>query len=412
MRTCVVYIHGLDRRRINDADTPFLASRVSPQRAVVVEPIPSNELVSTVFTGAWPHEHGHWQVALDPSHPRPRTLCETLVDFVPDCITTTLQCVRYQFDRSYEMPTVPPRRRRRFEFHRFKYYGWALGKTGVREVGGMPTLFDVLRDRCRFQFAKDMTGTRDALAAVPSDTHDVDFVQTYGLDQMQHWGLDRPDIVADAMRQLDQWLADTADRCARLGVAMLIFSDHGQEAVHGHLDLMATLRATGVPERDYTVYIEAQSARFWFHTPDARERITQALAEVNHARVVTNDDLRQHHIDFPDTRYGELYLYSDQGWIFFPHDFYHPLVNRVMGWTEREVMAPRLRDPRQRGYHGHMPGHPAEDGFLAMADDRWQPATTRATLIDIAPTVLALAGTPGPPSMRGKAVFAADRAAA
>ncbi len=406
---CVCYVHGLDRRLIDAHDTPFLARLMTDDRVVIVDPMPSNELVSTVFTGAWPQQHGRWQVSLS-GPPRPRRAHQRLVDLLPDFIATTCQCLRYQFDRGFELPTVPPRRRRRFTFHRFKYYRWALAGSGPREVGGCATFFGVLGDRCRFHFAADMTQTRRALAGIPTGAA-VDFVQSYGFDQLEHWNLDRPQVVRQGMRDLDRWLADAAHRCAQAHADLLIFSDHGQEPVTGHIDLKRRLKQTGVSQNDYTFYIEAQCARFWFHTAQARDRITAAIDAIDHTQTIDNQGLRAFGLDFADNRYGDLYLFTRQGHIFFPHDFHHPLANLIMGLTEYEVMSPRLRDPRQRGYHGHLPPHPAEVGFMVMTDDRHPPLTRHAKLIDVAPTILALAGAQPSPTMHGHPAFTNDRRA-
>lgn len=406
-RLCVCYIHGLDKRHIHEADAPFLSSLLARGDTAIVETFPSNELVSTVFTGAWPHEHGLWQAALRPGVEKGEPgVLGRLADALPDMLTTTAQLVRYQFDKSYELPVVPPRRRRRLEFHRFKYYTWARSGRGIHKVGGYTTLFDVLGDRCRFQFAKDMTGTRRALQAAPSGGGiDVDFIQTYALDQLEHWGLDRPDLVAKGLREIDGWLADAAQRCADAGVNMLIFSDHGQEAVTGYVDLKKHLRDWGVHDDDCTYLIEAQCARFWFHNDATRAAVVPKLREIPHTKLIDNAGLTAFGLHFKDHRYGELYLFTDQGHVYFPHDFYHPVANLFMGLTEREVMAPRRRDPRHRGYHGHLPPHPAEEGLLVMTTPGWRRTTERAKLIDIAPTVLSLVGAERADTMKGTAVF-------
>ncbi len=397
------YIHGLDRRRINDTDTPFLHSLLARDDHVTIETIPSNELVSTVFTGVWPHEHGLWQVELKQNE---RTgWIDRAIDALPDWLTTTAQLVRYQFDRTFEMPAVPPRRRRRLNFHRFKYYSWATGGDRIRNIRGYPTLFDRLGESCRFRFASDLTSTRDALTDAPSVEHGVDFIQTYGLDQLQHWGLDQPQLIKDGMRQLDTWLADAAKRCADSDANMLIFSDHGQEPVHGYIDIKAMLRQWGLGDDDCTYMIEAQCARFWFHNDSARRLAFDRLPEVDHTRLITNTDLEKYHLQFTDTRYGEVYLYTDHGYTFFPHDFYHPLANLVMGWQHREVMAPRLHNPRHRGYHGHLPDHPAEQGFMVMTKPGWRPTRERGHLTDVAPTLLSLVGVGSAPTMKGRALF-------
>lgn len=410
-RLCVCYIHGLDRRDIDPDRTPFLDSLQQAGALVPVDTLPSNELVSTVFTGAYPHEHGIWQVTLKDRVSR--SFIDRALDALPDLVTTSYHCLRYQFDKDYELPAVPRWRRRRFDFHRYKYTRWMHGGDTLRGIGGYDTLFDLLGERCRFQFAKDLTGTRRLLETLPSPGADVDvdFVQTYGLDLFEHWNLDQPGQVQHWIAQLDRWLADADARCRDAGVDMLLFSDHGQQAVTDYIDLPAILRDCGIGRDDLTYYIEAQCARFWFHTDDARRRVMARLAAVDRTTLLTRAQLADHGLHFEDDRYGEAYLFTDQAWLFFPHDHHQPLANLVSAWTEREVMGRRAFDGRQKGYHGHLGPHPAEEGFLAMTRPGFDIRVERATLRDIAPTILALVGTDPAPTMRGRPVFAAAQPA-
>jgi hypothetical protein len=409
-RLCACYVHGLDRRDIDDDHTPFLASLERDCSMVPVDTLPSNELVSTVFTGAYPHEHGTWQVTLkdEVSH----SPLDRVLDALPDLLTTSYHCMRYKFDKDYELPAVPRWRRRRFNFHRYKYTRWMHGGDTLRGIGGYDTLFDVLGERCRFQFAKDLTGTKRILDTLPSPGAQVDFVQSYGLDLFEHWNLDRPEQVRQRLSELDGWLADTDAKCRDAGVPMLIFSDHGQQAVTDYIDLPAILHACGVGRDDCTYYIEAQCARFWFHNHDARQRVMERLAAVDHTRLLTREQLADYGLHFEDDSYGEAYLFTDQAWLFFPHDHHQPLANLVSAWTEREVMGRRAFDGRQKGYHGHLGPHPAEEGFLVMTRPGFEVNVDRADLRDIAPTILALAGAEPAPTMSGRAVFTATNSAA
>jgi hypothetical protein len=95
--------------------------------------------------------------------------------------------------------------------------------------------------------------------------------------------------------------------------------------------------------------------------------------------------------------------------VFHPNDFTQPIGNLFMALTE-PTMRHRLRNPRHRGYHGYLPGHPADDGFVVLADPEFRASAERIALIDVAPTILALLGERAPDHMTGRAVFEPKRA--
>jgi len=109
-------------------------------------------------------------------------------------------------------------------------------------------------------------------------------------------------------------------------------------------------------------------------------------------------------VEFSDDQFGEIYFIADPGSLFFPHDFHHPLVNWVFGlkdWQQRN----RLSNPRHVAYHGYLPQHECERGFMAVLDDGCRPDSTRINLVDIAPSVLGLMGREPPDWMDGRPRF-------
>jgi hypothetical protein len=142
----------------------------------------------------------------------------------------------------------------------------------------------------------------------------------------------------------------------------------------------------------------------WFKTERARKAITQMLNSLEHVTVLTYQQMHQHHVCFDDDRFGELYVFADHGYAFFPHDFHQPLANLFMG-LRYPTLRPRIVNPRHRGNHGHLPDHPAEQGFMILANEQYQPNAQSMSVIDFSPTMLALLGRDTPTNMHGKAIF-------
>jgi len=83
--------------------------------------------------------------------------------------------------------------------------------------------------------------------------------------------------------------------------------------------------------------------------------------------------MRQYTIEFDDDRYGEFYFIADPSYISFPNDYHHPLGNLYLGLTDWQQRS-RLRRPKYRDYHGCLPHHESERGFMVLLDERYRTA--------------------------------------
>lgn len=399
-RLFVLYVPGLDLRRIGPDVTPGLQRIVHSRPAVELRTLPSTELVPTLITGVWPHEHGVWQVSLD--RDVRRTPFTRLLSLVPDGLTTTVQCVRHLLDSSYDLAAIPWRRRRHFRQHRFKYTRRQDGNLAGPAKG---TLFDWIGSSSRYRFTKSWDDIPELLESLPDDRLSLDLLEFYALDLLSHWHLDQPEVMAAHLRRLDRFATALAERCASRGVAMLLLVDHGQEPIRSTIDLPRILRASGARRDEYHHFVEIGQARFWFETEEARRRISSALEATEDLHLFTWEEMAQFNVAFPDASYGELYAIAENGVAFFPHDFHQPLANLYLGLTSAE-QRPRRRDPRHRANHGQLPDHPSERGIIAVAAGEWDATAEAAELIDFAPTVLAMLGLEPPDHLAGRALFA------
>ena len=128
------------------------------------------------------------------------------------------------------------------------------------------------------------------------------------------------------------------------------------------------------------------------------------LQALEHVTIRDYKQMEQYHISHDDDTFGEVFVFCDHGYIFFPHDFYHPVANIFLSLTSPEQRS-RLYNPHHRGNHGHLPGHPAEEGYVILADRSYQTVSQEVELIDFAPSILSLLGAPKPESMCGQAIF-------
>lgn len=401
-RILVCYVPGLDMRHISDTATPTIAELISLHDCVEISTIPNTELVPTLLSGVYPHEHQVWQVSINAR--QERTTRQRMIDILPDLVTTSAQCIRQKFDPDFDLAGIPPRRRREFTQHRFKYTRRAASPEIMLEFNGHKTILGLLGKDARYQFTYNF----DELNSIAKDTpaHDLkfEFLEMYALDLYQHWHLDNDTGMQEALHRTDKFVARLREGCARNGKTLVLLSDHGQEPVRDKIPLVKILRESGVPQIDYSYYCELACTRLWFHTERARKTIVSKLQQLPNCRVLHFSEMHQYQIGFNDARFGEYYIMADAGFIFFPHDFYQPLANLYLGLFGPSQWS-RIFNPIHRGNHGYLPHHPSEKGFLVFADDGVKPNRKTMSLIDFAPTILAYFGAVTPSKMTGRSVL-------
>jgi hypothetical protein len=401
----VCYVPGLDARRVDPSVTPYLAALRGQFPVVDIRTLPCTELVPTLLSGTWPHEHRVWQVSLRPEfrHARPPRLRDRL----PDTLVTTAQCMRHFIDRTYDLPAIPARRLRRFDQHRFKYTRRETSTDGLAEFSGFPTIFGVLGSRSRYRFTKDFDSLSELARALPDSSRQLEFLEMYALDLMQHWHLDDAQRMGEALARTDRFVRDLHANCRRRGKRLVVLVDHGQERVVGKIPLVQTLRGSGIPEHEYSYFAELSAVRLWFHSERARRELPERIRALRHTTLFDWREMHRYNVCFEDDSFGEYYAFADAGWIFFPHDFYQPIGNVALGlmdWHQRR----RALNPVHRGNHGYLPQNPSERGWMLVDDAALAARRTEGELIDVAPTLLSLAGARRPAHMKGAALYAGD----
>jgi hypothetical protein len=186
---------------------------------------------------------------------------------------------------------------------------------------------------------------------------------------------------------------------------LIILSDHGHQKITKSHDIFSLLDSLDIPDSEYTCFIEVSSARIWFHSDRARKQIPKALESLSGMELTPWQKMAVYGIPVSDGAYGELFVHLDPGHIFFPHDFYQPLANLFLGLTDR-LQRSRLKDPRHRGNHGHLPHYDAEKSMMLVSDPGFVVSGSGPfDILDIAPSLLEIIGTPARAHLPGQAIF-------
>jgi hypothetical protein len=401
-RILVCYVPGLDTRLISSSATPTVSKLIEKYSSVEISTLPNTELVPTLLSGVYPHENLVWQVSVDAR--QQRSLFEKLIDTLPDIVNTTMQGIQQKLDADFDLAGIPPRRRREFTQHRFKYTRRAASPEIMKRFNGNETLFGLLGESSQYTFTYNFdeldTIARDSLA---NDLR-FEFIEMYALDLYQHWHLDNKAGMHKALQKTDDFIAKLREGCLQSGKTLVLLSDHGQEPVRGKIPLFDVIKTSGVPSIDYNYYCELACCRFWFHTEEARKRIIPKLQEMENCQLFHYSEMQQFNICFEDNRFAEYYLMADAGYIFFPHDFYQPIANFYLGLFG-PAQKSRIFNPVHRGNHGYLPHFPSEKGFMVVADEQVQPSRQSMSLIDFAPTMLDYLDSRKPSSMTGDSIL-------
>lgn len=407
-RLLVCYVPGLDLRRVAAGWCRHIADLLDAYPSVRLRAQGTHANLASLITGTHPHEHRTWGPRLRPDWQR-RSLAERLVDSLPDVTTTTVQGGLHMLRGPMDLATMPPRRRRRFDWQRFNMKYVRDHHAAVHEVNGVASIFNVLgRDRTRFVFVEHY-GRLDRLVEQSANgDYALEMIGNHGLDYLQHWNLDQPELVRACYAEIDDFVGALHAKCTAAGIGFVLLSDHGQEPVRRVLDPLAAVRRLGLPEGAYDRFVEYTKVTFWFHSDAARAAIAAALEDADDCVYVPREAMIEHGVLVDDRLFGDAFLYAEAGVSFFPNDFYQPLANAVLA-LKIGGRSGRLRQPWHRGDHGYLPNNESEIGFLLVAGDGWRTATNQAeiSLTDVAPSLLTLLGAPAPATMTGPPAFRA-----
>jgi hypothetical protein len=408
-RLLVCYVPAIDLRDVSAGAFPYTARLLSSYPSVRFRTQPTTDQLATLFTGAWPHEHGLWGPRLRPDW-RSRAPGERLVDLLPDIATTTAQCALHALHGPIDLATMPPRRRRRFDWLRFNVKQLNDVAKVLQPINGMPSLYTVVgAKRSRYLYHDDFWDLDRLFDRVGNGDLTLEMVDVHCLDHLQHWNMSDRDRIQASFRGVDGFVEALHRKCRDGGVGFVLLSDHGMEPVGRVVDLRRLLEDLDLPADAYDVFLENTKATLWLHDAAAGARIVAALDSCPAGSLVMRDAMRHYDLRFDDNRYGDAYFYAHPGSTFFPNDFHQPLASLVRTVADRQQRQ-RYRVPWHQADHGYLPDHDCEIGFMVLAEDGYEAIDRCVTLIDIAPTLLDLLQLAKPDTMRGRAQFRSRRA--
>lgn len=384
---------------------PFLDGLIRRGTVVDWDGHPTTEIWPTLVTGGNPGQHLIWHCKLA-DRGKAEGWLDQLLESLPDRVVATCQLFRHFTDREFDMPCIPHRRRRHLEFHRLKFNARSE-PAQYRNVGGSDTLFSALGDDAEYGVTGNFDDFGKLLEQWPRESTRLDWLEIHAYDIASHYNVHREDVMKLRGKQMDDFIRAYHQKCMDAGRRFFLVVDHGQEPIIGSVNLEKVMKRSGAKAAEY-VYFTAQGvAKFWFRTESARQALEAELRRTSHVHVMDWQEMNETFGFDLGPEWGELYVIADNAYVFFPHDFHHLLAHLHLGLVNPEMRS-RLWSFNVAAYHGQMPGHPSERGFM-VADD----ASLRRTvgegelvqIVDVAPTLLSLVGQEPLSHMKGRVLF-------
>ncbi|MGC1105062.1 MAG: alkaline phosphatase family protein [Candidatus Acidiferrales bacterium] len=315
----------------------------------------SSGAIPAMLTGVSPSENGHWNLFYyDPQESPFRWFRR--FQFLPDRILEhriTRKLLKEMGRRFLGLGplfecAVSPRLIPYFNF---------VERRNIYDLGGItgaPSIFDQLHKSAvpyrayTYHHLTDAEILRQAEQDIRSHAASFYFLYLSEMDMFLHMNCGEPGKIEERLRWYDENLRRVfaAARQVDSDALFTITSDHGMTPVSEKYDLLAHFE--GLKQRmpeDYLAVFDSTMARFWFFNDSARNKVTAILQNVPCGRVLSDVELKQFGVFFPDRRFGELVFLLHPGWLLSRSDF------NGSGW-------------KPVGMHGYHPDDPYSDGVF------------------------------------------------
>jgi hypothetical protein len=344
---------------------PYLAGLAAGAGGRKLRPILgySDAIRATIFTGAYPDEHGYWmEYCLRPEE-APLAPLRTLspLDALPSDFVQ--RGVKFALSSTI-VPLLAKRRGyatlslRHFPFRSLGCFDWTL-KVPMTAPGalGIPTLFDEATaagvpwsylDSSR----EGRRGILEAIDGLPRDTG-LTFVYLHYIDMASHTiGVESAPF-RRLVRRTDALVGEVVERTRRrLGdVDLVAFSDHGMSSVHRFVDYRDLRRHPAFPD-SFCFALDATMVRLWFSDRDPllREDVRERVRRGAPGHYLDRGELVDLHLDFDSRLYGDEIYLLEPGVAIFPN--FHSML-------------------RPRAMHAYHPDDEDQHGiFIGPADER------------------------------------------
>lgn len=278
----------------------------------------SNACDPSIISGLLPSEHEHWSSFYYSPKTSPFKLLKYL-KFLPKKITN-YQRVRnklsqliakyYRFTGYFQIYQAPFDVLPLFDYAEKK---WFWGTKGTLNAG--KSIFDYLIEQKVPFYVKKSTAITDekqwmeVQQKIKHKKIRYAYLFLGQLDAVMHAKGTKHEDVDRLLEEYDSKIRNLID-LAKLHykeVAWYVFSDHGMHDIKSTFDLASYIKELPIEfKKDYMAFYDSTMARFWFFDEVARELVTEKLQALDKGKILSENELKEFGVYFPDQRYGEL----------------------------------------------------------------------------------------------------------
>jgi hypothetical protein len=252
------------------------------------------------------------------------------------------------------------------------WFNW-VEKKNIYDKGGIsgaPSIFDHLGEQgvpykvYSYHHQSDEEILEQAAQDVASQAALFYFIYLCEIDSLLHSHILDRNKLAESLDHYAAHLRSIFRGAQKIdpNATLTLFSDHGMTPVTDRFDLVGMIEALGFSmPKDYLAVYDSTMARFWFFNTETRTKISERLAELHCGRILSEAELRELGVFFPDQRYGEIVFLLHPGWLISRSDF------NGKGWNPI-------------GMHGYHPDDAYSDGVFLSSE---QPPTQIRSVGDV-----------------------------
>ena len=315
----------------------------------------SSAAIPTILTGLPPARNGHWNLFYyDPEGSPFRWLQH--FHFLPDRVLDHRVTRKLLKEMGRRLLGLGPLFECYVSPRLLHLFNW-VEKHNIydrRGIAGAPSIFDRLaEDGLSYRVYSYHQGSDDKIlrrAQRDLKVGDAGFFFIYlsEMDGFLHHHRNEPSKVEKQLDWYDSRLRKLFAAAQQIDpkACLTVLSDHGMTPVHHHYDLVKEVESLGLRmPADYLAVYDSTMGRFWFFSARARREVTAHLKGLTCGRILSDAELEQLGVLFPDRRYGEVVFLLNPGWLFSRSDF------NGRGWSPAAM-------------HGYHPDDPDSDGIF------------------------------------------------
>jgi len=410
-RLLVILIDGFRYEYVSEKNTPYLHSVGQTSFQSQLKPILgySDSIQATIFTGAYPDEHGYWmKYKYGPaSSPFKFLRLFRFIDRLPPnifvrgakfafSITIGRLLAKFKGYSDLSLHNIPLRVIDSFD--------QSLRKSMFSREAfpGFPTFFDALGDNnikyasidasefAWWLFFSSSVKVRQrlvkALDEVEQDTGLI-FVSISNLDIFAHRkGLKSP-LFWEELTNMDSTIKLVVDEMEQKfsdELDVMIFSDHGMEDTTHFVDLKELRQDEGLG-RDYLVFFDSTIIQVWYLNQAKKQELRSRIESLSYGHFLSQQEKKELGLNFDDNGYGDDIFLLDAGYSIFPN-FY--------SWLKPYAM------------HAYHPDIDSQRGiFMLWGEGIDVHKEGPVLLVDIAPTILDILGVEPLPTFKAKSLL-------